>query len=98
MNESGGSIVLSAINQWDTDNDGITLNNVGWGVILGNKTKIDGGDDVIALGNNMNVTRTVDTNNSANSNLIIFSNHAKANDAAKSVVIGKKCRVQRLKM
>lgn len=35
MNESGGSIVLSAINQWDTDNDGITLNNVGWGVILG---------------------------------------------------------------
>lgn len=44
----------------------------------------------------MNVTRTVDTNNSANSNLI-FGNHAKANDAAKSVALVK-VPSQRLKM
>ncbi|ACA32034.1 hypothetical protein BTV20_09625 [Histophilus somni] len=88
MNESGGSIVLSAMNQWNGPDDGITLNNVGWGVILGNKTKIEGGNDIVALGNNMNVTRSNGSKHDLNSNLIILGNGAKAHDAKESVVIG----------
>lgn len=47
---------------------------------LGNHSNIAGGNDIVAIGNNITVTRTGDDNNK-NSNLVILGNNAKANDS-----------------
>ncbi|OZN24086.1 hypothetical protein CFY87_10810, partial [Actinobacillus seminis] len=56
-----------------------------WSVVLGNKTKIKNGDDVLALGNNITATGT---SAGKSSGLVILGNRAKATDAKNSVVIG----------
>ncbi|MFY1027036.1 hypothetical protein ACE4RU_04705, partial [Actinobacillus seminis] len=56
-----------------------------WSVVLGNKTKIKNGDDVLALGNNIIAKGTAQGKISG---LVILGNRAKATDAKNSVVIG----------
>ncbi|QQF79513.1 hypothetical protein [Histophilus somni] len=49
-----GSIAISAVNEGD-GSDHTKLDNAEWSLAIGNKTKINSGTDIVALGNNINV-------------------------------------------
>ncbi|WP_249963221.1 YadA-like family protein [Histophilus somni] len=81
-----GSIAIGVIGD---DNNGTTVENAEWSLAVGNKTNVKGGNDIVALGNNIEVTTNHATNGQLNNSLIVIGNKASANDATNSVVIGQ---------
>ncbi|WWO73214.1 YadA-like family protein [Histophilus somni] len=70
---------------------GAYIENAPWATVIGNKSKVYNGTDIIALANNIEVNvnkADFDTDKNANDNLVIIGNKAKAARAKDSVVIG----------
>ncbi|MFY1026897.1 hypothetical protein ACE4RU_03955, partial [Actinobacillus seminis] len=88
LKNAKSSIVLAAVDErGDTNNteEGRTVvDGASWAVVIGNKTKVKNGSDIVALGNNINVS---DRNNDS---LVILGNQATASRAFNSVVLGYK--------
>ncbi|WP_249961356.1 YadA-like family protein [Histophilus somni] len=76
---------------------GAYIENAPWATVIGNKSKIYNGTDIISLANNIEVNvnkEAFDSNKDANSNLVIIGNKAKAAHAKNSVVIGSGAKAQ----
>lgn len=84
LSNSNNSIAIGAVNE---NGSKTKIENAAWAV-AGNNTKVTGGNDILALGSNIEVTKTNNQNNE-NGSLVILSNNARATEAANSVVIGK---------
>ncbi|WP_143432641.1 ESPR-type extended signal peptide-containing protein, partial [Histophilus somni] len=94
FNNAKGSIAISAVNEGD-GSDHTKLDNAEWSLAIGNKTKINSGTDIVALGNNINVNKANGGDEkSANSGLVIIGNKANAENAKYSVVIGQDAKSQ----
>ncbi|OZN25541.1 hypothetical protein CFY87_02775 [Actinobacillus seminis] len=92
LKNAKSSIVIGAVDERSKADNSPTndewrtvIEDATWSVVLGNKTKIKNGDDVLALGNNIIAKGTVQGKISG---LVILGNRAKATDAKNSVVIG----------
>ncbi|WP_406811996.1 YadA-like family protein [Histophilus somni] len=83
-----GSIAISAVNEGN-GSDHTKLDNAEWSLALGNKNKINSGTDIVALGNNITVNKNGNGGDTVNNSLVIIGNHATAQNAQNSVVIGK---------
>ncbi|THA21841.1 adhesin [Histophilus somni] len=78
-----------------TDIKGAYIENAPWATVIGNKSKVYNGTDIIALANNIEVNvnkANFDTDKNANDNLVIIGNKAKAARAKDSVVIGSEAK------
>ncbi|MSN95840.1 hypothetical protein F1B92_01290, partial [Campylobacter sp. FMV-PI01] len=74
---------------------GAYIENAPWATVIGNKSKVYNGTDIIALANNIevNVNKVnFDNDKNANDNLVIIGNRAKAARAKDSVVIGHEAK------
>ncbi|THA49615.1 hypothetical protein E5431_07390, partial [Histophilus somni] len=88
FNNAKGSIAISAVNEGN-GSDHTKLDNAEWSLALGNKNKINSGTDIVALGNNITVNKNGNGGDTVNNSLVIIGNHATAQNAQNSVVIGK---------
>ncbi|TDF35297.1 hypothetical protein E3U35_11230, partial [Histophilus somni] len=91
-----GSIAISAVNEGD-GSDHTKLDNAEWSLAIGNKTKINSGTDIVALGNNINIGNgngNSNNDNKANSNVVAIGNKANAQNAKNSVLIGAETKAE----
>ncbi|MFY1027995.1 YadA-like family protein [Actinobacillus seminis] len=98
LKNAKSSIVLGAVDERAKTNDmhdGATtvVEDASWAVVIGNKTTIKNGSDIVALGNNITVGTVSPQNGQVdktqNAHVIILGNRAMAKNAKGSVVIGK---------
>ncbi|TDF35906.1 hypothetical protein E3U35_10785, partial [Histophilus somni] len=92
FNNAKGSIAISAVNEGN-GSDHTELKQAEWSLAIGNKTKINSGTDIVALGNNINIgpangSGGTSSANKVNSNVVAIGNQANAQNAANSVLIG----------
>ncbi|QQF85329.1 hypothetical protein JFL55_05830 [Histophilus somni] len=90
-NGSDHSIIIAT----GGNSDKSQISNAKWAVSIGNKNNITGGNDIVALGSNINVTSSSNgSNGNKNDSLVVIGNKAMANNAKWSTAVGAETQVK----